>query len=1177
MIIRKFPGFNFLLAGIFCFVLMFIIQGTEKKKNEPQNLVRKVERILNEKQVYAREILHLQTSRIEKGTSVLMFIKDSLFFWSDNSASIPSDFTQQKVSEEPVFLRLKNGWYMVQGKKSGNYSMYVFILIRQEYPFENDYLKNAFPEYFGLPQSTEVTTEKAGFPVYLPDGKYAFNLSFPKNCRSTSGISTIILILFLLSYLFLTAFLYRFYKNISKRFTWKYFLLFGITLDLLFLRGLQFYLAFPSFLYQSDLFGPAFYSSSFLLPSLGDLLINSTLLLALACIYYLEWPDPKHEKMSNGRNRLLYPFLTSLIALAALAGAVFFIREFIINSVIPLNLQDISSLIPYSGYGIFIIWTLWTSILLFFWKPLNRAIPGRIIRIKPTINIRISLVAIIVFSFISMLIINHANNYKEKEKRKILAIKLATKRNPITEIIFSQMEKKILTDTTVIRLAHEAGTGQRGDQFLENYLKTFYFTNYWNKFNIQITQCTENKRLQVQPQGYLINCLDYFQNIIKEFGENTSSKNLHFLDYGYGKENYLAVIQLKPDHPDMKNGITSIFIELNSKYVFKDLGYPELLIDRKLIEVPDISEYSYAFFQNGNMQYCAGKFPYNHSLRLFENSMTKGPFFNYSGANHYYYPLSKSTVLIISRKQPNLLTTISPFAYLFLFFGLSSLILFFILRHSFYKAISIKTLRDRLQISIIGMLFLSFLVLGLVIVVYIIRLNNEKNDDYLRERALSVQVELQYKFGSADNGFLENVSVLENQLIKMSNIFFSDINIYTSTGTLIASSRPQVFDEGLISDRMNAEAFNQLKSGGQSLYIHEEKIGEHYYSSAYLPFFNNRNELQGFVNLPYFTRQDDLKKEISTFLVAFINIYVLLFILGVFIAFIVAKYIASPLRLLAIKMADFKLGMPNERIEWQRKDEIGQLVSQYNNMVAELGESAEKLAASEREGAWREMARQVAHEIKNPLTPMKLSVQHLQRAWSDSAPGWDMRLDRFTRTITEQIDALATIATEFSDFAKMPLPQNEKLNLAEVLHSIIFLYKDITRFSVDISIQEAFIWADRKQLLRVFTNLFNNAIEAIAGNPDGRIHVTLEKGNGNYFIKIQDNGKGIPVEQTESVFQPNFTTKSGGMGLGLAIVKAILKGVDGTIRVESEEGKGATFIIGIAMFQDGINIESKDE
>ncbi|HSN50859.1 MAG TPA: ATP-binding protein, partial [Bacteroidales bacterium] len=472
------------------------------------------------------------------------------------------------------------------------------------------------------------------------------------------------------------------------------------------------------------------------------------------------------------------------------------------------------------------------------------------------------------------------------------------------------------------------------------------------------------------------------------------------------------------------------------------------------------------------------------------------------------------------------------------------------------------SLGSRLQLAMSSVLVASFLIIGVLMVYYIIRLNANKNLENLSDRAHSMLVELQHKIGTIDDISTESPSNLEQLLTKFSNVYFSDVNMYGVDGELIATSRPEIFEAGLVSKMMNANAYWNMRSKHLSYYNLEETIGSHSYSSAYMPFYNEQNKLLAYLNLPYFTRQEDLKSEISTFLIAFINIYVFLIIIGLILSLIVSKYIIRPLSLLTGNIGRIGFGRKNEKLEWSRNDEVGKLVDEYNRMVLELERSAEILARSERESAWREMARQVAHEIKNPLTPMKLSVQHLQRAWKDQAPDWEDRLKRFTETMTEQIESLALIASEFSDFATMPAKNDEIIDIEDVIGKILILYQDISiRFQFERSEVPIFIMADRKQMIRVFTNLINNAVYAIGGKTDGMITLSAIKENGSVLITVADNGSGISREQAEFIFQPNFTTKTSGMGLGLAIVKSIILGTGGEIQFYSEENKGTTFMI----------------
>jgi nitrogen fixation/metabolism regulation signal transduction histidine kinase len=233
-------------------------------------------------------------------------------------------------------------------------------------------------------------------------------------------------------------------------------------------------------------------------------------------------------------------------------------------------------------------------------------------------------------------------------------------------------------------------------------------------------------------------------------------------------------------------------------------------------------------------------------------------------------------------------------------------------------------------------------------------------------------------------------------------------------------------------------------------------------------------------------------------------------------------------------------------------------------MVDELQESADLLAKSERETAWKEMARQVAHEIKNPLTPMRLNIQHLQRSINDNPNDIQERIDKFTRVMIEQIDTLSRIASEFSNFAKMPRPEMEKLNLADTLNSAVDLYANTPNITVEFENKLdglAQIEADRKQLIRAISNLIKNGIQAIPNHKEGEIKIVLFKENEQLKISVSDNGKGISPEEREKIFEPYFTTKSGGTGLGLAMVKNILNAFGAEVSFTSEEEKGTEFLI----------------
>jgi nitrogen fixation/metabolism regulation signal transduction histidine kinase len=350
-------------------------------------------------------------------------------------------------------------------------------------------------------------------------------------------------------------------------------------------------------------------------------------------------------------------------------------------------------------------------------------------------------------------------------------------------------------------------------------------------------------------------------------------------------------------------------------------------------------------------------------------------------------------------------------------------------------------------------------------------------------------------------------------------------------------------------------------------FIQNENIGGLNFLSAYIPFRNRDNKLMAYLNLPYFAKEGELRKEISTLVVALVNFYLILIIISIGIALFLSNKITQPLRIIQDKIAQVKLGQHNEIIEWKSNDELGGLVEEYNRMLEELFISAERLAKSERESAWREMAKQVAHEIKNPLTPMKLSVQQLQRAWDEKAPDWELRLKQFSETLVNQIDALSKIAEEFSAFAKMPKAEQAVIDLNKLIQSVSHLFKDQEQstltYNTEISPVEANVFVDKEQVLRVLNNLINNSADAIIDKEKGEIEITLNEKDKLYIVCVKDNGCGIPEKEKDKIFTPKFTTKSSGMGLGLAIVKNIILHFGGEIWFESKEGLGSSFYFSI--------------
>jgi nitrogen fixation/metabolism regulation signal transduction histidine kinase len=323
---------------------------------------------------------------------------------------------------------------------------------------------------------------------------------------------------------------------------------------------------------------------------------------------------------------------------------------------------------------------------------------------------------------------------------------------------------------------------------------------------------------------------------------------------------------------------------------------------------------------------------------------------------------------------------------------------------------------------------------------------------------------------------------------------------------------------------------------------------------------------------------------VTTLVVAIVNVYVLLILLTIAMAAIISDQITRPLRIIQQMFSQIKIGRKSEEIVYKGHDEIAGLVDEYNRMVKELVKSVDMLARSERESAWREMAKQVAHEIKNPLTPMKLSVQHLQRTWNDNKENFAEYLERVTKTLIEQIDNLSFIASEFSNFAKMPKAINNEINIVEKIRSTITLFANTENVDFIFEHESEYIpvYADKEQLSRVFINLIKNAIQSIPDDRNGKIGIALIQSRNTVRISITDNGKGIPEDIENKLFTPSFTTKTSGMGLGLSIVKNIIESFDGNITFKTKVNHGTTFIIELPLYRQsdleasGLTIMSGD-
>jgi nitrogen fixation/metabolism regulation signal transduction histidine kinase len=431
----------------------------------------------------------------------------------------------------------------------------------------------------------------------------------------------------------------------------------------------------------------------------------------------------------------------------------------------------------------------------------------------------------------------------------------------------------------------------------------------------------------------------------------------------------------------------------------------------------------------------------------------------------------------------------------------------------------------------------------------------------LQRKEQSVMLALKYFV--IDNNIYRVNNSLDKKLEELANIHSLDFNTYNEFGVLVSSTIEDETRDFLAKENITSSIIDSVASTPDAVIV-EEVLDNQTYLSTYFLLQNQDGNPIAVINIPYHKDSKRTSDDLGAFLSTLFQVFLLLFVGASLIAYFLSNYITKSLQVVSTRMKQTRLTGENPHLVWESDDEIGELVNDYNRMVDELHESAALLAKSERQSAWKEMARQVAHEIKNPLTPMRLNIQHLQRSITDNPDDIQVRIDRFASVMIEQIDTLARIASEFSNFAKMPRPEMERLKISDTINSAVSLYgntPNVRVLFIDKTEGDEELNADRKQLIRALSNLLKNAIQAIPNDREGRVEVILRKSSEQLCITVSDNGKGISEEEKNKIFEPYFTTKSGGTGLGLAMVKNIFKEFGAEIEFQSTLNAGTEFRI----------------
>lgn len=472
------------------------------------------------------------------------------------------------------------------------------------------------------------------------------------------------------------------------------------------------------------------------------------------------------------------------------------------------------------------------------------------------------------------------------------------------------------------------------------------------------------------------------------------------------------------------------------------------------------------------------------------------------------------------------------------------------------------SLRTRIFLAMILLVLLASILISAVAIYQYKEETHDYHTERLERKEENVQSHIKRVINGRQNTWevkTENIPLIfKEEIYNIADIHKLQIILYDLEGGLLISSKASLQKED-IDECLDAHILNALSNTSEHRFVDLLKENGETFQSSYTYILDNRSKPLAILNIPYLENDDFLSKELNEFLVRISYTYLFVLLTAIGIAFLLSKYITKSLKTISDKINTTRLEKRNERIEIDdTSEEISTLVNSYNSMIDELEESAVQLARSEREQAWREMAKQVAHEIKNPLTPMRLTVQNFQRKFNPEDENIHSKLDEYSKTLIQQIDTMSSIASAFSNFAKMPAQQNETLNVVNIVKLALDIFnEDYIFFTAEK--EEIIAKFDRTQLIRVVTNLVKNAIQAMPDSETPKILISVGTNNKDVVITVSDNGSGVLEENKTKVFEPKFTTKTSGMGLGLAMVKNIVETYKGMISFESEKDKGTTF------------------
>lgn len=1143
-----------------------------------------------------------------------IFSNRHVIFWSNNLYTpkyrdVSGDF---KVS----YIETTKGKYVARKEqfihKTRSYEIVFLIPLLEYSAVVNEYLKNVYNEDLFTDWNFEISSVVEGLDQRIVTvlDQELFSVKFGNTYSNEEQKTRVVIILLIIAFFaFVGVFVFKQLLDYIRERNVALGFLFLLSCILI-LRSLMLLTSFPFDFVYVDLFDPKHYGSSLVNPSLGDLLLNLVSLLILG--YYLinsYLYSSIVKKILSGGKRIKF---------IAAVGSIFFSFFWLAvhhQTMVTLNVDsqwsmDITEKLEFDylkliGLVIFLI-----SVVVYFLfahvsfrlfiqlvkhdrrKYLAALATGLVVFFLFALVMQWDYEVVILVNLLFIIVVTYFNlpkfigkiqyltfiyffsfglpgsiiglyaNFQYSRSsidynKSRLANHLLGESDFFTEMQLAEISEKIKDDIFIqSRIFSPYGS----KLIIEKKIRSEYLNNL-DKFDIQIY--VFNSRGEPFEQFKNRDNYHDFKSKIKEF--ETETDGLYFINQrGQAAIRYVNLIEIE----QRGRVIGYVLLDLTQKRLVPNSVFPLLLHENRYAQqLQGTEQFSYGVFDDGELQYNFGGFNYRKSISEFRDK--SDPLFEKSvriqGFNHKAFKGEGYKFVIVSSKEPSLGARGANFSFLFLIYIFSILIVLIIV--TFFQSLRQIKLNyaTKIQLYLNFAFFTPLIIVSVTTVSIIIQTFKTSLENQYLEYAENLSAEISQPLSEFQRRKREKEDLVD-RVYQIAEIADLDVNVFHNNGTLAASSLIQIYQNEILSQNINPRGYNKIIEELESPFVLEEQVGLLKYKNVYVGIRSyETGAIIGILSLPFFASQKDLERNIVEVLSNILNIFTFVFIIFLFISFFVSRGLTFPLQLITQKIKRTTLSSYNEPLSWNSDDEIGLMVTEYNRMLLNLEASKTALAKSEKESAWREMARQVAHEIKNPLTPMKLTLQHMKRV-IDQDPD-EKKQDKTLKqihTLLEQIEVLSDIATSFSDFAKMPEPKTEQLDLSKLLKETIHLYdkKELGQIVTNIEQGQFIIEGDRKWLGRALSNMIINGFQAINDHKKAKIEVRLFSKEGNMVrIEIKDNGDGIPEHIRDKVFTPNFSTKYTGSGLGLAITKKGIEHANGKIWFSSEEGVGTIFYV----------------